>query len=70
MLTRILLVKRKERDHVKDLVIDEKVTFHFILKEPRLKTMNGFISLRIETVVELLLSTLTDLQVLWNLGKY
>jgi len=70
MLTGILSVKRKARDHVKDLVIDKKVTFQFILKETRLKAVNGFISLRIETVVELLLSTLMDFQVPWNLGRY
>jgi len=39
---------------VKDLVIDEKVTFQCILKETRLKSVNGFISLKIEKVVDLL----------------
>jgi len=70
MLPGILLVKRKARDHVKNLITDETVTFRYILKETRLKTVNGFISLRIEKVVELLLSTLTDLQIPWNLERY
>lgn len=70
MLTGILLIKRKERDQVKDLDIDEKVAFQCILKETRMKTANLFISLRIAKVVELLLSMLTDLQVPWNLERY
>lgn len=40
------------------------------LKRNKTETVNGFISLRIETVVELLLSALTDLQIPWNLRRY
>jgi hypothetical protein len=34
-----------------------------------LKLVNGFISLKIEKVVELLLSMLTDFQVPWNFER-